>query len=288
MRGSTKLANQIADLFDREPPSLHPLHGGMIGEVYRAAWPDTDSALAVKVDDGPDPQLDVEGMMLRYLAAHSELPTPRVHHASPRLLVMDFVRGQSRFNAASEAHAAELLAALHTVHAPACGLERDTLIGALPQPNPWTNSWVDFFAEQRLLHLGRTAVEMGRMPAELLGRVEALCGRLGELIDEPVRPALVHGDIWSANVLADGDRVTAFLDPAIYYGHFEVELAYIFLFHTFGQPFLRRYHQLNPIPTGFFETRIHIYQLYPLLSHICHFGGGYVDSTAQTLARLGF
>ncbi len=284
------LSQQLAELLDREPPTLRPLHGGMIGEVYRADWDGRDDAdtLVVKVDNGPRPQLDIEGMMLRYLAEQSELPVPCVHHSSPQLLLMDYVPGRSQFNAASERHAAELLAALHDIHAPACGLEQDTLIGALHQPNPWTASWVEFFAEQRLLYLGRLGVEMGRMPAALLRRIEALCSRLGELIDEPAQPSLVHGDIWSANVLADGDRITAFLDPAIYYGHAEVELAYILLFHTFGTPFLQRYTELCPPTPDFFETRMYVYQLYPLLSHVCHFGGGYVESTANMLARLGF
>jgi len=284
------LSQQIAEILEREPPVLHPLHGGMIGEVYRAEWDGRGDggALVVKVDDGPQPQLDIEGMMLRYLAEESALPVPHVHHSSPRLLIMDYVSGRSRFNAASERHAANLLAALHAVHAPACGLDQNTLIGALHQPNPWTASWVEFFAEQRLLYLGRLAVERGRMPISLLRRVEALSHRLGDLIDEPAQPSLVHGDIWASNVLADDDRITAFLDPAIYYGHPEVELAYILLFHTFGEPFLRRYEELRPLTPGFFETRIHVYQLYPLLSHVCHFGGGYVESTARALGRVGF
>lgn len=284
------LPQQLAELLDREPPALRPLHGGMIGEVYRADWDGRgdDGALVVKVDNGPLPQLEIEGMMLRYLAEKSELPVPCVHHSSPQLLLMDYIPGRSQFNAASECHAAELLAALHDVHAPACGLEEDTLIGALHQPNPWTASWIEFFTEQRLLYLGRLGVEMGRMPAELLRRLEALCSRLGELIDEPAQPSLMHGDIWSANVLADGDCITAFLDPAIYYGHAEVELAYILLFHTFGTPFLQRYQELRPLTPGFFEARMYVYQLYPLLSHVCHFGGGYVESTMNMLMRVGF
>ena len=279
------LSEQIAAALNREPPTLRSLHGGMIGEVYRADWP--DDSLVVKVDDSAQAKLDIEGMMLRYLAERTPLPVPAVHYASPSLLIMEFVPGRSQFNAASERHAAEILAALHQVHAPACGFDRDTLIGALDQPNPWTSSWIEFFAEQRLLHLARLGVEWGRMPASLLRRVEVLCSRLDRLIDEPERPSLVHGDIWASNVLAQGDRITAFLDPAIYYGHPEVELAYIFLFHTFGDPFMRRYEELRPLAPGFFETRIHVYQLYPLLSHVCHFGGGYVQQTAYTLARLG-
>ena len=147
---------------------------------------------------------------------------------------------------------------------------------------------MEFFGEQRLRHLGRQAVAMGRMPAALMTRIDALAHRLGDIIEEPARPSLVHGDIWSANVLAQDGRITGVLDPAVYYGHREIELAYIFLFHSFGDAFRHRYLELWPLTPGYFQERIFVYQLYPLLSHVCHFGGHYVESTAATLARLGF
>jgi fructosamine-3-kinase len=108
------------------------------------------------------------------------------------------------------------------------------------------------------------------------------------LIEAPAAPALVHGDIWASNLLVQDGRITGVLDPALYYGHPEVELAYIFLFHSFGQSFLQRYQALRPISPGFFEERIHVYQLYPLLSHVCHFGGHYVKDTSDKLTQLGF
>ena len=77
----------------------------------------------------------IEAFMLTTLSAHSHLPIPAVYYSSPRLLLMSYLPGDSQFNAAAQQHAAELLAALHTITAPTYGLERDTLIGGLPQPN---------------------------------------------------------------------------------------------------------------------------------------------------------
>jgi fructosamine-3-kinase len=225
--------------------------------------------------------------MLRYLREKSELPVPKVYHSSEALLLMEFMPGGGNVSAAQE-HAAELLAALHDITADAYGHERDTLIGSLSQPNPWTSSWVDFFRDQRLLYLARIASEAGRLPATLRARVEGLAGRLGEILEEPERPALIHGDVWSGNVLAEGNMITAFLDPAIYHADLEIELSYISLFGTFGEPFFRRYAELRPIRPGFFEERRHLYSLYPLLVHVYFFGGHYVDSVEGTLARLGF
>ena len=267
--------------------SARPLGGGCIGEVYKAELSDGSTVVA-KVDRAREAHLEREGYMLRYLAANSELPVPEVYHASEELLLMEFVEGSSRFSDGAEHHAAELLAELHEVTASAYGHERDTLIGSLEQPNPWTESWVDFFREQRLIYLAKIAHEAGRLPDEELSRVYRLAENLEGLIGEPNPPALIHGDSWSANVLAKGNRITAFLDPAIYHADPEIELAYISLFNSFGGAFFERYEEIRSIRDGFFEARRDLYNLYPLLVHVYFFGGGYLGSVQRTLDRFGF
>lgn len=269
------------------PAQIEPLSGGCVGEVYKVRLPGRDQVV-VKVDDRPQPTLDIEGYMLRYLAEHSDLPVPAVLHESPRLLVMEFMPGHSHFSPAAEQHAAELLAALHHQTALHFGLEQDTLIGSLPQPNPPSPAWQPFFREHRLLYMAGEAQRAGRLPTALYQRIERLAAELERWLDEPDRPALIHGDVWTTNVLAQGDRITAFLDPAVYYAHPEIELAFITLFGTFGRAFFDRYQALRPIPAGFFETRRHLYNLYPLLVHVRLFGGSYVASVEQTLRRFGF
>ena len=265
--------------------SAHPLGGGCIGEVYRAEVSD-GSAVVAKVDRTGEANLGREAYMLRYLREKSELPVPEVYYSSKNLLLMEFVEGGGAFSRA-EGHAAELLAKLHGITADAYGHERDTLIGSLSQPNPWTSSWAEFFREQRLLYAARVAREAGRLPAVLHRRVEELAGRLDEIIGEPGPPSLIHGDVWSGNVLAVGDRISAFLDPAIYHADPEMELAYINLFKSFGPRFFERYGELREISPGFFEERRHLYALYPLLVHVFYFGGGYVSSVDATLRRFG-
>lgn len=263
-----------------------PMGGGCIGEVYRAELSSGMSVVA-KVDRAGESHLEREAYMLRYLREKSELPVPEVYHFSERILLMEFMPGGGDVSGA-QVHAAELLASLHGVTAGAYGHERDTLIGSLSQPNPWTESWVEFFRDQRLLYLAEVANEAGTLPANLRDRIEKLAGRLGELLEEPERPALVHGDVWGGNVLAERDKITAFIDPAIYHADPEIELAFISLFGTFGEPFFRRYGELRPVRPSFFEERRHLYNLYPLLVHVYFFGGHYVGSVEGTLDRLGF
>lgn len=88
-------------------------------------------------------------------------------------------------------------------------------------------------------------------------------------------------------MLASGNRITGFLDPALYYGHPEIELAFTTLFNTFGEAFFNRYQELTPIPPGFFELRRDLYNLYPLLAHVNIFGGGYIAPIEETLKRIG-
>ncbi len=265
--------------------SARPLGGGCIGEVYRVELED-GTPLVAKVDREAEAHLEREAYMLRYLRENSGLPVPEVYHGSETLLLMEFIEGNSRFSEGAEHHAAELLAALHDVTADAYGHERNTLIGSLDQPNNWNESWVEFFRDHRLLYLADVAHESGRLPAKDRERIARLAGKLEDLIREPEQPSLIHGDVWSANVLANGDQISAFLDPAIYHADREMELAFISLFNSFGQDFLDRYREIRGIRDGF-ETRRDVYNLYPLLVHVYFFGGGYLGSVQNTLSRFG-
>jgi fructosamine-3-kinase len=266
--------------------SVRPLGGGCIGEVYRAEL-EEGTPLVAKVDRKGESHLEREAYMLRYLREKSDLPVPEVYHGSETLLLMEFVEGSSHFSKEAERDAAELLAALHGVTSATYGHERNTLIGGLNQPNPPTESWTDLFREHRLLYMANVVHEAGRLPAEDLLRVERLSEKLDELIEDPNPPALIHGDVWSANVLAREDRITAFLDPALYYADPEIELAFISLFDSFGNTFLERYAEIRGIDRAFFETRRDLYNLYPLLVHTYYFGGGYLNSVRNTLDRFG-
>ena len=227
----------------------------------------------------------IEAMMLRTLAERSALPVPGVLHDEPDLLILEHIEHDGRLDASAECHAAELLADLHAVRGESFGFERDTLIGPLDQPCPPTASWVEFFAEHRLRRFGAEASRRCAITPECWSDLQRLADRLKDLLDEPPHPSLIHGDVWGGNVLCRSGRVAAFIDPAIHYAHPEVELAFSTLFSTFGRAFFERYHQLRPIPPGFFESRRDIYNLYPLLVHAILFGGGYGTQVAAGAAR---
>ena len=247
--------------------------------------------LAVKARAGGEARssdLTLEAYMLGELARRSELPVPRVHHAEPGLLAMDFIETDgSGIVPSAERHAGELIARLHATPREAFGYERDTLIGPLAQPNPISPSWVPFFRDQRLLFMAHAAQREGALPSAMLRRIERFAERIGDYLLEPAFPSLLHGDLWTGNVLVKGGRIAGLVDPAISCGHPEIELAFATLFGTFGEPFFAAYESLMPLEPGFHELRRDLYNLYPLLVHVRLFGAGYLAGIDRTLARLG-
>jgi fructosamine-3-kinase len=279
-------ARAIEQATGRRPARIAPLGGGCVGEVYRVDMADGETLVAKLGAAGGG--LAVEGWMLRYLAGHSALPVPAVIHADDTLVLMSWIDSGDAITAPAETHAAELLAALHDVTAPAYGLERDTVIGGLAQPNARADSWIAFFRDRRLLYMAGEALAAGRLPAAVMTRIEAFAERLDKWIAEPACASLIHGDMWGGNVLVKGGRIAGFVDPAIYYADAEIELAFSTMFATFTAPFFARYGEIRPIRPGFREARCDIYNLYPLLVHTRLFGGGYAHSVDRTLARFGF
>jgi fructosamine-3-kinase len=247
--------------------------------------------LAVKAREagsGDRAPLDLEAYMLNELVRLSELPVPHVHYADADLLVMDFIDSDGGgITPNVERHAAELIAKLHAAKRERFGYARDTLIGPLPQPNPESPRWVSFFRDHRLLFMAEKARDEGNLPPALYARIERLAERIEDYLLEPAFPSLLHGDLWTGNVLVREGRIAGFVDPAIYCGHPEIELAFTTMFGTFGRAFFEAYERFLPLEAGFHELRSSLYNLYPMLVHVRLFGSGYLAFIERTLARLG-
>jgi fructosamine-3-kinase len=135
--------------------------------------------------------------------------------------------------------------------------------------------------------MAREALAAGRLPMSLMARIERLAGRLERWLPREAAPGLVHGDLWHGNILAREGRVVGLLDPALHYAEPEIELAFMTLFGSVGEPFFAAYARLRPIAPGFFEQRRDLYNLYPLLVHVRLFGGGYAADVERILGRFG-
>ncbi len=282
----SEFKGRVRDILHTEVVRESSLSGGCVGDV-RLLTLDDGRKLVAKIGSGTAPGLALEGFMLEFLSKNSRLPVPAVLFADDHLLLMDFISGGETMTAAAEEDAAHHIAALHDISAATFGFSRDTLIGGLLQQNTRESSWLTFFRDHRLMYMGRQARDAGRLPAETLRRLETLCSQLDKWLAEPAAPSLLHGDLWTGNILVGRATISGFVDPAIYYGDPEIELAFTTLFGTFSEPFFRRYADLRGLTPGFFEERCDIYNLYPLLVHARLFGGSYVSSIERTLQRFG-
>ncbi|MEZ5331033.1 MAG: fructosamine kinase family protein [Thermoanaerobaculia bacterium] len=166
------------------------------------------------------------------------------------------------------------------------GFPHDNYIGATPQPNEWMDDWTEFWRRRRIGHQlaiaregGRSDPELDRLGDRLLERLEAFLGG----VDEP--PSLLHGDLWSGNVMTGPGGEPVLIDPACSYGHREADLAMTRLFGGFDQRFYDAYEAAWPLSPGHRE-RLPLYELYHLLNHLNLFGGSYRGQCLAVLRRL--
>ena len=261
------------------------LGGGCIGKVHGIILEDGRQIVAkLPASDGT---LAIEGFMLRYLATKTSLPVPKVLFCEDKLLVLQFLPSTGALDKEAEIDAADAIADLHRITQTTFGFECDTVIGGLPQPNPSSETWLDFFRDFRLCYMADQALASGRLPVELRRRIDRLAGQLDRWIINSTPPALLHGDLWGGNILCAQSRVAGFIDPAIYFGDPEIELAFTRLFNTFTSVFYDRYKERQKINPGFFEERCDLYNLYPLLVHIRLFGAAYEESVRKVLVKHG-
>jgi fructosamine-3-kinase len=176
------------------------------------------------------------------------------------------------------------LAGLHRTTKGQFGWHRDNTIGLTPQPNAWSDDWVEFLRRQRLGYQLRLAADNGFTGA-LQEQGARLLKRLPVFFENyDPSPSLLHGDLWGGNWSScDGEPVI--FDPAVYYGDRESDIAMTRLFGGFGRAFYDAYESAWPMEPGH-ETRNHIYQLYHVLNHLNLFGSGYLSRAQDLIHKL--
>lgn len=261
------------------------LGGGTFGEVRRVEL-DDGTVVVAKYSGLPKARFDLEAGMLLHLRSTGVVPVPEVYAADRHLLVMEFMPGYP-MGPSAEPRAGALLAALHDVTDDQIGFPSDTLNGSLVLANPPGQRWIPFFRDHRLRFAAGAATANGSLPAALRQRIEELASRLDDLLTEPAQPSLLHGDLWAGNILAEGERITAFIDPSLCYGHPELDLAHAATFGGFGPPFFDSYEAHRPIAREFWTLRRHVYALYPVLIQVYYLGDRYLPLLDSTLGMTG-
>ncbi|MBL4577307.1 MAG: fructosamine kinase family protein [Flavobacteriales bacterium] len=171
------------------------------------------------------------------------------------------------------------LARLHKCSSTTYGLDHDNYIGSLEQSNAPYKSWSEFFVAERLA----PQVRMAQLSSEIVGMFTKLYEKVDALFPEE-QPALLHGDLWSGNYMTSADGAAVLIDPAVYYGHREMDIGMTKLFGGFSEGFYAAYNSAYPMEAGW-ETRVDICNLYPLMVHVNLFGGSYLSQVTSILRK---
>jgi fructosamine-3-kinase len=258
--------------------------GGDINAAHAARLDDGRTVFVKSNTDAPAGMFATEARGLAWLAEARALRIPRVLAQGPGFLVLEHLASGPRRRDHDEL-LGRGLAALHRAGAPSFGLDHDNFIGRLPQANAPLGTWAAFYRERRLVPQLRLAVDAGRASPAVRRGFDRLLPQLETVVGPAEPPARLHGDLWGGNAMPDGDGRPCLIDPAVYGGHREVDLAMMRLFGGFSARVFAAYEEAFPLPPDS-EARVPLYQLYFLMVHVNLFGGSYVGSVERALERI--
>ncbi len=292
----TSLNSAIASIFGNNIRIVHasPVAGGDINKACRLKLTNGMSIFMKANRKDKLSFFTAEAAGLEAIAHTGEIGTPELlcygtdeDRGGFSFLLMEWIQGERRSSHYWETFANQL-AAMH--RAPAqdfitggrYGFHQNNYIGASPQTNTAYDSWVTFFRDCRLEPQIRSA-ENYFGPGDLK-RTGWLLDHLGDFLVEPQRPSLLHGDLWSGNVILGNDGKAWLIDPAVYVGHVEADIAMTELFGGFPQEFYTAYRETGLLQPDY-EERRDLYNLYQLLNHLNLFGRSYLSSVRRILDK---
>jgi fructosamine-3-kinase len=169
------------------------------------------------------------------------------------------------------------LATMHRQPQSYFGLGEDNYIGSLEQDNTAHDEWHSFYAECRITPLVKTLFDAGCFSLKDIDNANSLCKNFKNIFPAET-PSLLHGDLWGGNFLIAPPGKAALFDPAVYFGHREMDIGMTKLFGGFDQRFYDAYNEVYPLENNWHQ-RLPYSQLYPLLVHAVLFGGHYIVAT---------
>ena len=265
--------------------SISRLSGGDINDVYKITCP--HGIYVIKYNSCSK----FPGMFLKeanglLMLQEGGLRTPEVFDhfelKDDQFLVLEYIE-QEKPEFSFWIHFANSLSNLHQKKHESFGLDQQNYIGSLPQLNEQKTNWEEFFVSNRLKPLVKIAYDQGFLTKSNLVDFDLFYSLLPELLPTEA-PSILHGDLWSGNLLCGKGQEAIFIDPAVYYGHREVDIAMTKMFGGFDPVYLDHYNERFPLEKGW-EERIPIHNLYPNLVHLVLFGTSYLRGIVPVIQR---
>lgn len=284
------LPDALADAFEKaigeKILEARSIHGGDINEAWKVSTQLNKFFIKVNTSAQAQQMLFTELRGLKLLSDSKTIlcaePITCENTGEYSFLVLSYIEEGIKSNSFWQLFGQQL-AELHKQSQEKFGLNFDNFIGWLPQSNTEHTNWSDFYIQERLAPQLKLAYEQRLIEENWIKTFEQFFKKLPDLLPEE-RPALIHGDLWSGNFLANQEGIPVLIDPAPYYGHREVDLAMTRLFGGFSPLFYQSYQENFPLQVGF-EERIALYQLYYLMVHLNLFGRTYLNSVLQIIRQ---
>lgn len=293
----TSLESAICSLGGEETEieRISRIPGGDINEAYGLTLTNGQRIFMKFNTKANRPFFTAEAIGLAAIARAKTIKTPRILATGTNegrggysFLLLEFISGKNQSKNYWEDFARQL-AELH--RAPTDGLvadgkygfDCDNYIGRRRQVNTGHESWISFFRECRLEPQFRDADRY--FDSEDWKRIGRFLDHIDEILVEPEYPSLLHGDLWSGNVITGNDGRAWVIDPAVYVGHAETDIAMTELFGGFPLQFYTAYQKAAPMQPGY-EQRRDVYNLYHLLNHLNMFGRMYLPEVKRIVRRM--
>ena len=281
---SVEFRESLQVVLDRSILELLPVSGGCISEAWQVRT--AEETVFIKLSTSLLPgMLAAEAEGLHELAKSGAIRVPEVIKLTEDFLVLEFIPTAINPPTNFWSKLGRQLANLHAYSQKIPGFHQDNFIGRSPQKNHRTSNWKDFFWQSRLLPQWEMAMQRG-VPNKiklLWQKLEILWS--ATLEGSSPQASLLHGDLWSGNVLVSNNGDPVVIDPAVYYGDAEADLSLTYLFGGFPAKFYDAYHEIRPKSEGFVR-RQKVYQLYHLLNHFNLFGNSYTQSVESCLGKI--
>ena len=267
-----------------ELSAISKIGGGDINEAFQLTFNDSTYFLKLNSSINFPKMFEAEYRGLEMLRKSSSFIIPRAYFYGDfeenSYLLMEWLDLSAN---GDWTNFGRVLANLHKKTDQNFGLDHDNYIGSLIQLNSQTESWSEFYANQRLLPLFRQAFDLNYFDADDQNKLQRLLNNVDNIYPKEV-PSFIHGDLWSGNA-SFCKTIPTLYDPAVYFGHREMDLAMTLLFGGFPKEMYDAYNEVYPLEIKWKE-RVEINQLYPLLVHVLLFGGSYVRQVKNILKRF--
>ncbi|WP_114791387.1 fructosamine kinase family protein [Niabella yanshanensis] len=281
------VANNILNKLSITPKSIIQLNGGDINKAYAVTTATQRYFLKINTALLYPAMFIREANGLHILKNHSQLKVPEVIETGVlndyQFLLLEWIE-EDKATIPLLYQFGEKIAEMHLNSQPDYGLKDDNYIGSLPQINTLTSNWPEFYANCRLLPLVKLLRDKHLLSSGDVAKANQFCASIKNIFPEE-KPALLHGDLWSGNYLRTASGSIAIFDPAVYYGHREMDIAMTKLFGGFPDEFYIGYNDRYPLEKGW-HNRLAYAQLYPLLAHAVLFEQPYINRVRTILHRF--